>query len=1175
MPRVLHLENYLVVRNAYRQLPQSKSATLEVGSATTELEHTYQNLLAEANKNFFHREYGIALQNYKSLRYLIFTQSHPEMPSPPGGHGVIDFPHTKADINRLFEMGRRMYATAAPGDLILPPLNSDPVINPGEFPVVSGIEPFVSLGVNAPPATLKDFSSQRKAARDKLLNKEFPAAEKLYNDAADAALKAGQNRTAAEILTEAGGMLATYSADADRPRALKAAATTFNRADTLYRQLGDQEARSVVSKNLSAVNDEIRGAAPQAAPVTALQPALQPNLGAINLNPVFSTGRINPGLSRSVSIAATNGAVAAASRIPSDNLVRFNQLPETKTTAIYMVPAEAAFVPAPSLLVDSAVLRAADRRVGVYTNQGIKPISVDRQQFANNLLAQIYQPRVAATALEALKFYEEIETNFVAYIPHLYFFILPVALGDTYLALGQYDKALEEYRNALNYAFLNRGIEAPYLWLKMAQVVMRRGDELFRREQPALARQQYEQIIALNLDVPAASPLYAPAQFVTMRTMVGEVARRLRGQPSGDINPRVGQLVTAAYSQLQKIQAGLNFLGLSANHFPIFRFKYLQSAANYLADSAIQTERTFINFRAAAENQKMERIQLENAVKVNQAMLQAEQKRLDDAALEREYAQRARQYAQMRAQHAQDNLNDWNTTGWDLMTINAALAWASNASNDQDITYTGVHYRGKSHDFDTDVEEFYDVVGEWREELNWEIQRNRLQRQRDEMQAEVGLAQVREQQASIRFDIQKLAVEAARWRLEGAEEMLDYATDRMFDEDLWFRLAAELQDLSRDYLDMAIYAAFLMERAYEVEFDRDLNRIRLDYGIGGVEGLLGGDYLKRDIAAFTNDYLENAQKKNPVRLAISLREEYPLAFRSFTQTGVLPFRTDLEIFDRRYPGTYQRKIKKLEIFVEGLIPAEGVHGTLLHQGLSSEWKLGTNNVWGKQARTVPPERMVLSSYQFRRDIAVFQPSQEMLDLFENLGPQGNWRLEIPASCNNLDYAAISDIKFVVYFDAAHAESLVQHQKTFYSNEGGRSLVLSSRFHFPDEFFRLDAEREVTFELHPARFAYNYSNLRMRGFGVRLVPKAGQTMANQPISVIRTSDNSTVNGSTSAKGVLQSNQATMAPFAAWRDKSPVDSFRVVFGQSVNLAALDDVELFVDYVFSYRADPNVAA
>jgi hypothetical protein len=45
--------------------------------------------------------------------------------------------------------------------------------------------------------------------------------------------------------------------------------------------------------------------------------------------------------------------------------------------------------------------------------------------------------------------------------------------------------------------------------------------------------------------------------------------------------------------------------------------------------------------------------------------------------------------------------------------------------------------------------------------------------------------------------------------------------------------------------------------------------------------------------------------------------------------------------------------------------------------------------------------MVLSSYQFRRDIAVFQPSEELLGLFENNAPQSDWTLEIPRSGNNL------------------------------------------------------------------------------------------------------------------------------------------------------------------------------
>ena len=44
----------------------------------------YRDLLAEANDNYFHGEYGIALQNYLALRQKILVQSHPELPHEPG-----------------------------------------------------------------------------------------------------------------------------------------------------------------------------------------------------------------------------------------------------------------------------------------------------------------------------------------------------------------------------------------------------------------------------------------------------------------------------------------------------------------------------------------------------------------------------------------------------------------------------------------------------------------------------------------------------------------------------------------------------------------------------------------------------------------------------------------------------------------------------------------------------------------------------------------------------------------------------------------------------------------------------------------------------------------------------------------------------------------------------------
>ena len=74
-------------------------------------------------------------------------------------------------------------------------------------------------------------------------------------------------------------------------------------------------------------------------------------------------------------------------------------------------------------------------------------------------------------------------------------------------------------------------------------------------------------------------------------------------------------------------------------------------------------------------------------------------------------------------------------------------------------------------------------------------------------------------------------------RVEASQAVVDYSEDRMFDEDLWFQLAAELQDLSRSYLDSAIYASLLMERAYDLEADPGETRDLKDEGLGWPQAL--------------------------------------------------------------------------------------------------------------------------------------------------------------------------------------------------------------------------------------------------------------------------------------------------------------------------------------------------
>src|SRR6185436_6378410 len=220
---------------------------------------------------------------------------------------------------------------------------------------------------------------------------------------------------------------------------------------------------------------------------------------------------------------------------------------------------------------------------------------------------------------------------------------------------------------------------------------------------------------------------------------------------------------------------GLNYLGLAPDHAPIFRFRYLQNVATYLADNAIQTERTFVSFRSSAENQTIERMQMESAVELNRAALDIEQRRVDELALEVQAAEQTRAYAELREDHARDALAEWNDEGREVASMNAALTWAGNAGNDTDISYHGVRYDGGNHNYSGTVENFFDLLADRKEQLSWEMQQNALERQRDEAEAETAIARTREDQARVRAEIQALSVDLAQKRYDASLEVLEYA----------------------------------------------------------------------------------------------------------------------------------------------------------------------------------------------------------------------------------------------------------------------------------------------------------------------------------------------------------------------------------------------------------------
>jgi hypothetical protein len=106
---------------------------LEVADPSSADEHDYRDLLSEANLNFFHREYTIALQNYMSLRQKILQQSHPELPRIPGAGGLWALDWSKIQLDRIVELARRAGGTVTLGDPVRSRLGDSALIRRGEF----------------------------------------------------------------------------------------------------------------------------------------------------------------------------------------------------------------------------------------------------------------------------------------------------------------------------------------------------------------------------------------------------------------------------------------------------------------------------------------------------------------------------------------------------------------------------------------------------------------------------------------------------------------------------------------------------------------------------------------------------------------------------------------------------------------------------------------------------------------------------------------------------------------------------------------------------------------------------------------------------------------------------------------------------------------------------------
>jgi Tc toxin complex TcA C-terminal TcB-binding domain len=252
-----------------------------------------------------------------------------------------------------------------------------------------------------------------------------------------------------------------------------------------------------------------------------------------------------------------------------------------------------------------------------------------------------------------------------------------------------------------------------------------------------------------------------------------------------------------------------------------------------------------------------------------------------------------------------------------------------------------------------------------------------------ELQQNKVLAASQQAAAAARVDVTEQQLKIAELQQQHAEELLNSFESQMFTPEVWFQLGSHIKAISAADLAQAIGAAKKMQFAYELETGFKLTTIKSSYTTNIVSGLLSADYVLRDINYFTIHRINNTMSKDiPIKQELSLASLGPIAFETtFKASDRLEFETNAADFDRAYPGAYLRKIKKVEVVVEGLLPPGGVHGTLKNSGISRDRKRDGTQFF----RVQPKETLFLSQYNPRSDIAIFQPDQRVLDVFEHCG----------------------------------------------------------------------------------------------------------------------------------------------------------------------------------------------
>lgn len=920
-------------------------------------------------------------------------------------------------------------------------------------------------------------------------------------------------------------------------------------------------------------------------PTTPVDPAKLGNPGFDKLGireaALHGTAAVTAGINATSGINATRATTGISATTAEVERLNLAQPGAALAGAQRIAPAAAA--PA------AATAANATRSLGVTVGSNVVALqwTAGSVPSTDAIKKNVYAARTALKLLPDVLLRPQQPADAALALPHDYYYVIPLGIAQALQALGDYAGAETYYLQAAGYQYLNAAIEAPYVWLALANLYLKWGDTLFGDGDAASAVAVYTRVVALD-DTAPASALYTLANFAPVAASAKTALAALvaRSAVPSAVNPLLAAVLADVRAQLAKIKGGLDIFGLPATTVPIWTFEYLQSVAVNFTNLALNAEQSFISFQARSDDATVTRVQLQATAAQAQGDVQAATMQAAAAQAELQAYQDGLALAKLRAADANANANDYANQSWHQNVMQAEASQVQGGDDGDPgklVNYLNQLRAGQT------ISDSGATVGAALSldaaEYARQYQIDQLQRTAAEMQSAQAQAQSEANAAQARVDAANSEVAAAQLRATGTQQIAAAFDAAFFTPDVWHAMAQTMYGLYQRYFTMALRVAKLMQAAYNFETDQSLHLIRSSYAGGEVQGLLGADQLMADVQGFTYDLVtSSAGKQQPIRHEISLATSYPYLFETqFRKTGTMDFETRVDDFDAAYPGTYGGRIASVEVAVDGIVPVLGLAGTLTNNGVSTyrvpsaAWPPGGTP--GVKYRIQPKETLVLSDFQLRSDDLLYRGNANARRIFEGAGVASSWHLEIPKAVNDIDYGALTDVRLIFYYDARYDPALRTRVLSHLAALPGvtqRTRSLPLAWLYPDAFFHFQDTGTLTVTLRKSDFPRNQLDPVLSDVAL-LVTTVGKPASGITLSLATPAHPAGASGTTGADGSIASGGAS--PFTALASGSAVGTYTIAMTAAANpafvsngkldLSPVVNVSLLFGYGFTPRA------